>query len=267
MTESDSSKNLEKTLEETQTVEKEKNVEKKEEGEKDLVERDESTNEIFQKFNLSESMRITFPRELKSLPKKEIYVQIQTTKQILAAAELSRQYLLRDLASEYLQVIDYVNGHMPTSNKVHGVNDEVEGEDMADTLKYIMRENRRFHNTFQEEDSNRSQQQQERQQNLPEEETESMVIEVPPQAMRRTAKLPADEEKQEEASERPMPPHVQKEAQDTSDKISTRTSTSTENYTDRNKNRYRKCPMCDFFGTHLKRHLLARHPDTVISKS
>ena len=159
MAESDSSKQLEKTLEEKHTVEKEKTRDKEEQGESDLMKqkRDKCIDEIFQKFNLSESMCVTFTVKLKSLPKKEIHVRIETTKQILAAAELSKQYLLRDLASEYLQVIDYVNSHMPPSNKVGGINGLVEGEDIADTLKYMMRENRRFYDMFQEKDAKKSQ--------------------------------------------------------------------------------------------------------------
>lgn len=95
-----------------------------------------------------------------------------------------------------------------------------------------------------------------------------MVVEVPKEAIRTTAELPADEEKPEEASERPTPPHVNEQPQDKpSTKTSTTASTLTENYTDRNKNRYRKCPMCDFFGTHLERHLLAKHAGIVTSKS
>ena len=163
-------------------------------------------------------------------------MRIETTKQVLAAAEVSRQYLLRDLASEYLQVIDYVNSHMPPPNKVSGINSNVEGEDIADTFEYMMRENRRFYDVFQEKDAKTTQQHQERQQDHPDEETESVVIEVPTEAIRTTAELPADEEKPEEASERPTPPHVNEQAQDKpSTKTLTTASTLTENYTDRNK--------------------------------
>ena len=35
-----------------------------------------------------------------------------------------------------------------------------------------------------------------------------------------------------------------------------------ENYTDKNKNRRRQCPMCTLFGTHLDRHIRVKHNDT-----
>jgi len=70
--------------------------EKKERGKSKTLnrERDMSIDEIREKFNLSDTMHITFPAKLKSLPKSEMTVHVQTTNEILAAAEISRQFLL-----------------------------------------------------------------------------------------------------------------------------------------------------------------------------
>lgn len=78
----------------------------------------------------------------------------------------------------------------------------------------------------------------------------------------------ATEEKLEEALERPAQPRVHEQAQDRpANKNAKPALTLTDNYTDKNKNRLQKCPMCDFSGTHLQKHILAKHGDTVTSKS
>jgi len=57
------------------------------------------------------------------------------------------------MAREHLQVIEFTYRHMPPSNRMAKVTSDVEGEDVAEGIQCLIKENQRFHKILQENDA------------------------------------------------------------------------------------------------------------------
>lgn len=107
--------------------------------------RDNKVNEqIRDKFELPDFLHLRLPSRIKKISKTNMFVMIETSKAILAAAMETDHGLLRDLALEHLQVLEYVNSCMPEDNRIDPPSDRVAGTDIADSINTVVDEHKRF---------------------------------------------------------------------------------------------------------------------------
>ena len=100
---------------------------------------------------------------------------------------------------------------------------------------------------------------------LPEHKVEDFVnVQAPPLAVPATTlSVPQDEDPDVKTTAAVDAPKVVETAKEVQGKAgSEQQAEERENYTDKNKNRRRQCPMCTFFGKHLDHHIRTKHNNT-----
>ena len=259
----------------------------------DVARDNEVNDEIKHKFQLPEFLSLRLPNRIKSITKTNMFVMMETSKAVLAAAMETDHGLLRDLALEHLQVLEYINRCMPNDNRIEIPSDKVGGDDIADSIHALMREHKAFaeilkrKGLFHEEKNEPANSQNVCEVKVTEEEdaedlplatkSATLAVEEAEEAAIRAPAQPLPERNVEDlanvqAPSLAVPGTPLAVAQDEDPGVETtevqgkagaeQQAEERENYTDKNKNRRRQCPMCTFFGTHLDRHIRAKHNDT-----
>lgn len=267
--------------------------------------RNNDVNEqIRDKFHLLEFMHLRLPLRIRKISKTNMFVMIETSKAILAAAMETDHGLLRDLALEHLQVLEYVNRCMPEDNRIHPPLNREAGADIADSINTLVNEHKRFaeilkqKELFPKQTDEPANSQNVDEVTVTEEDekeltpaTKAATLEVG-EAEKAAPRVPAQplpegevgdfanvqasplavpapllSVDQEEAEDVATPaavtaPKAVARAEEVQEEAAAQQPSKQENYTDKNKNKRRQCPMCDFFGKHLDRHFKARHEDT-----
>lgn len=263
----------------------------------------EVNEQIRDKFDLPEFVHLRLPSRIKKISKTNMFVMIETSKAILAAAMETDHGLLRDLALEHLQVLEYVNRCMPEDNGIDPPSNRVGGADIADSINTLVNEHKRFAEILKQKELFPKQtdepansqnvdkvtvtEEDEKEltpatkattlavgeaekaaprvpaQPLPEGEVGDFAnVQASPLAVPAPL-LSVDQEAEDVATPAAVAaPKAVARAEEVQEEAAAQQPSKQQNYTDKNKNRRRQCPVCDFFGTHLNRHIKAKQEDT-----
>ena len=110
----------------------------------DVARNKEVNEEIKDKFQLPEFLSLRLSKRIKNITKTNMFVMMETSKAVPASAMETGHGLLRDLALEHLQVLEYINRCMPDDNRIEIPLDKVAGDDIADSIHTLMREHKAF---------------------------------------------------------------------------------------------------------------------------
>ena len=100
--------------------------------------------EISKDFNLTEQIHVPPPKVIKHLSTTRIQTTMESAKEVKAAASCIGNNLPRDMASDFITLLNFVNNHMPEKSRAPSFYWKIAGSDVAQSIKDLIEENKEF---------------------------------------------------------------------------------------------------------------------------